>query len=229
MPYISGLNNKDGRLIIINEADWSVEVNKETTASPEDGYEETVDAGTKLVVFRRTSGEIEAYGNVTPSETSIYPPPEPEYDWTSYLGPYEVLGIPCMYWEPNPDFEYGTWDSGNEEWDSEVNSGNSHYLLSLKAMSEPTPWVSGFRPTRIRISFTDGNVPDYTSLRFMDSNYNALVDVGGDGRVDITEDKQVVDITFGSRNLTYIVLEAGEEGSPGDSFSVSDIEFTEDE
>lgn len=68
MPYISGLNNEDGKLIIINESDWSVELEEDILASPDSGFQKTVTSGTKLVAFRRTSGEIEAYGNVTPSE-----------------------------------------------------------------------------------------------------------------------------------------------------------------
>jgi len=66
MPYISGLNNKDGKIIIINESDWSIEAVEDLTASPDDGYEITeLTAGQKLVAFRRSTGEIEAYGNVT--------------------------------------------------------------------------------------------------------------------------------------------------------------------
>ena len=67
MPYISGLNNEAGKLIIINESDWSVEINEDIDASPETGYEKTVTSGTKTVIFKRATGEIEAYGNVTPS------------------------------------------------------------------------------------------------------------------------------------------------------------------
>lgn len=66
MPIISGLNNKDGRLVIINEADWSVEYNQVRSAAPDDGYTATVSGGEKLVVFRKTDGEVEAFGKVTP-------------------------------------------------------------------------------------------------------------------------------------------------------------------
>ena len=72
MPYLSGLNNKDGRLIIIKESDWSVEINDVLTASPDAPYEREVsDSGARLVVFILDDGEVKTYGNVTPSETSI--------------------------------------------------------------------------------------------------------------------------------------------------------------
>lgn len=72
MPIISGLNNKAGRVIIIDESDWSVEANEEVTASPEEGYTITdLEAGKKLVVFRQSTGEIEAYGNVTAGDDVV--------------------------------------------------------------------------------------------------------------------------------------------------------------
>jgi hypothetical protein len=70
MPYISGRNNTSGKLVIINEADWSVELEEDLSPNYDTAYEKTVSSGTKLVVFRQTDGEVEAYGNVTPTETS---------------------------------------------------------------------------------------------------------------------------------------------------------------
>lgn len=66
MSIISGLNNEAGKVIVINESDWSVEANEDVTAQPDTGYEITgLAAGQKLVVFRQESGEIEAFGNIT--------------------------------------------------------------------------------------------------------------------------------------------------------------------
>ena len=70
MPKIEGSHNKDGRLIIINESNWAMEVNKNLTAVAETDYSETVTAGTKLVAFRKTDGETKVYGNVNPKDTS---------------------------------------------------------------------------------------------------------------------------------------------------------------
>jgi hypothetical protein len=136
MPYISGLNNKDGKIIIINESDWSVEITEDLDASPDTAYEKTVTGGTKLVAFRRTSGEIEAYGNVTPSETSIYAPPEPE--WISV-------------------FSNDYWTSGvNSRWDGSkwVENGPPGSIdMSRNSATYPS-WWEGFRPTHIRVTGT---------------------------------------------------------------------------
>lgn len=67
MPYISGLNNEDGKLIIIDESDWSVEVAEDIPAAPEVGYEKTVTSGSKTVAFRKLNGEVVVYGDVNPS------------------------------------------------------------------------------------------------------------------------------------------------------------------
>lgn len=57
---ISGQTTSAGRLIILNKADWSIEVNKEITAE----YSESVTDGTKVVLVRRPGGEIKVYGEV---------------------------------------------------------------------------------------------------------------------------------------------------------------------
>lgn len=66
MAIISGLNNKAGRIIIIDESDWSIEANQVLAASPDDVYTITnLGAGKKLVTFRKSDGDVLAFGNVT--------------------------------------------------------------------------------------------------------------------------------------------------------------------
>lgn len=132
MPIISGLNNKAGKVIVIDESDWSVEANEDVTAQPDNGYEITVAAGQKLVVFRQSTGEIEAYGNVT-----AYEPP---------LG-YDPLYYDDSYWE-----NYGeTWQA--QFVDGEWVSGLYSYNIELRPIGS---WAIGFRPTSVRIYY-DGD------------------------------------------------------------------------
>ena len=67
-PYssdvISGNLSSDARVIIINESDWSLESNTTETAG---SYEISVSDGQKLVVARKSDGELLAYGSVAPS------------------------------------------------------------------------------------------------------------------------------------------------------------------
>jgi hypothetical protein len=65
MAYkISGNLGEDGRIIIVDETDWSIETNQELSAG---AYEITNLSNTaKSVVARTASGKVVAYGNVTP-------------------------------------------------------------------------------------------------------------------------------------------------------------------
>lgn len=65
MAHISGKTGKDGRIVIVSESSWEIEHNEEMLASPEDGYSIEVSGGNKLVFYRSTDGEIEAYGKVS--------------------------------------------------------------------------------------------------------------------------------------------------------------------
>lgn len=66
MPIISGLNNEAGKVVVIDESDWSVEFSDELPAKPTAGYTITgLTAGNKLVVFIQNDGEVEAYGGIT--------------------------------------------------------------------------------------------------------------------------------------------------------------------
>jgi len=56
--------DNDARVIIINEADWSVE--KNVLASGIGVYEETVTSGNKTIISRDYQGKIEGYGGVVP-------------------------------------------------------------------------------------------------------------------------------------------------------------------
>jgi len=66
MPYkISGTLSDAARIIIIKEADWSIESNSSKSSG---AYEaDDVENNAKLVIARKSDGEILAYGNVSPT------------------------------------------------------------------------------------------------------------------------------------------------------------------
>jgi len=70
MPYkISGTLSDAARIIVIKEADWSIESNTNESVG---SYLVEVENNTKFVVARKSDGECQAYGSVTPTE---YTPP----------------------------------------------------------------------------------------------------------------------------------------------------------
>jgi hypothetical protein len=66
MYKVSGsvIGDSDARILIINEADWSVE--KNVIASGIGVYEESVSSGTKTIISRDYQGKIEGFGGVSP-------------------------------------------------------------------------------------------------------------------------------------------------------------------
>jgi len=66
MPYkISGDLSDVARIIVIKESDWSIELN---TLVTDDTYEiDPVVGGKKMVMARKSDGEVLAYGNIEPS------------------------------------------------------------------------------------------------------------------------------------------------------------------
>lgn len=68
--YIKGYTNEpNSRLIIINEADWSVEIDESSIPnynSTFGSYSIEVTSGKKLVAIVKPDGEMQTKGNVTP-------------------------------------------------------------------------------------------------------------------------------------------------------------------
>jgi len=65
MPYkISGTLSDAARIIIIKESNWAAETNSSESSG---AYEiDSLDSGTKLIVARKSDGEIKSYSTVTP-------------------------------------------------------------------------------------------------------------------------------------------------------------------
>jgi len=134
-------------------------------------------------------------------------------NWVSYFDD--------TYWMPyNSAFGIylGTWNSEDNTWNSGLFAGGPFEVIELKDIVEPTPWVSGFRPSKLRVSFTDGNIPPSGIVYLNDSSSNPLIE-----ETIITEDKQEIDITFLGNDIDGImILELNSV-----RFSISDIEFAE--
>ena len=61
---ISGTLSDDARVIVMKEIDWSIESNTTETAG---SYSITTTSGTKLVIAKKSDGEVLVFGDVTPS------------------------------------------------------------------------------------------------------------------------------------------------------------------
>jgi hypothetical protein len=145
MPYIAGQHNNDGKIIIVKESDWSVEVNEDVTYNGDGSYyEEEVTAGKKLVIFRNSEGEVEAHGNVDPSdeqhptwEGGLWVPPvsQPSVD-------HVVMGP--TYWNLNR----GSWDGTKYVEDGTTGD------LWLSCTTITPAWWQGFEPVELVIQGT---------------------------------------------------------------------------
>jgi len=61
---ISGTLTENSRVMIVNEADWSIESNTQETPS---SFEvTTLTSGNKIVLARTSEGEITGFGSVAP-------------------------------------------------------------------------------------------------------------------------------------------------------------------
>jgi hypothetical protein len=157
MAKISGNLNKEARILVFKESDWSLESNVIKSAGD---YEVTgLDSGKKTVVSRIANGECECFGNVD-----------------------AIVSNPWQSIWNNTKFEVsdGTWTGS--AWQS-VSSGWSQWLtIDVKSGST---WQEGFRPTKVRATLNPG-VQNYIfsgydvwmSARWdITSDYNSLVEV----------------------------------------------------
>ena len=232
MPTIEGLNNKDGRLVIINESDWSVEHNELLTADPDNGYEVSVASGTKTVVYRLSTGEIEAYGNVTPKADPIPDTWYSAFDNTYFEAGDEYVNTGEGY-EYVPMVEWVSDGEGGGYWRTLAGSWGHRARIDVKA---DTTWAVDFRPTKVRITHTADNS--------LEEGYSVVVGtIDADiGQASIlgTDDWQnfpspgVINITFEGKGSTEPLVPAdigkvllGPNGGEG-SYNITNIEFNAD-
>lgn len=156
MANISGDLSDAARIIVVNEADWSVESNTTKSAG---NFEITgLASSSKTIISRASSGECLGFGNITPTT------PNP---WQSIFDNTK--------WQASS----GSW-SGTA-WVSE-NSGWSQWL-TLGIKSGET-WNVGYRPTKVRATlsptgstyiFSGWDV--YFSARWDTTTYTNLVEL----------------------------------------------------
>jgi len=60
---IGGTLGDNARILVVNEADWSLEANENKSSG---SYSVSVGSGEKLVIARKADGEVVAFGDVTP-------------------------------------------------------------------------------------------------------------------------------------------------------------------
>jgi hypothetical protein len=124
--------------------------------------------------------------------------------WTSYFDD--------SCWTPSG---HGSWDDPNQEWDPTFAS--DRYLINLNDIGA---WALGYRPTAVRITFTGG--AQGARIILTDSAGHILVDSGYYGPSgEILYIDNVYDLDV--HNL-YIYCPSG-----GSTYSVTKIEFTEEE
>jgi len=109
------------------------------------------------------------------------------------------------YWEVWPDTPLGSWDNPNQEWDSEESGGNRWLYLS-----EIGTWVEGFRPFKIRVTFTGA---DSLYISLVDSDLNELCG-------EVVSSGETINLTDHGHNIMLFGAVIGE-----DDFSITNIEF----
>jgi len=122
-------------------------------------------------------------------------------------------------WE---DLEGGaTWNSELEQWDSVT---FAYPGVGLAPLTEPSPWASGFRPSKIRVTWTP-DIPLTMELRSFDFPTNELlstnVSAGEYGTVT-PSGMGTFDIEWTSNDLTLLTFTNYADST---SFSVTNIEF----
>jgi hypothetical protein len=156
----SVIGDSDARILIINEADWSVE--KNVLASGIGVYDETVTSGSKTIISRDDQGKIEGFGSVVPVSYSVS-------GWESKFD--------NNYWEG----WYG--DAGDTKWlGAAWESAEWYYEIHLKAIGS---WATGYRPTKIKMTLSK-DISGPSSVIVRDASLNVIGN-SGSGYISGTE------------------------------------------
>ena len=121
--------------------------------------------------------------------------------WVSYFDD--------TYWNIDTD---GTWDVGNQEWDSAAPDGENDILLNLIELGT---WVNGFRPTKLRI--THDASPPLSFVRLWDIGRNLQI-----GSANNYVSGAEITLTFGAADIQYLDFQQASDES---AYSVTNIEF----
>jgi len=105
----------------------------------------------------------------------------------------------------------GSWDAGNQEWDSD--DGGGAFGVSAVELLPLGGWEVGYRPSKIRITFTGIANLD---LYFRDTAFQYLVTEG-----QTITSGQELDITFSGNDIRSLLVWSFTENP----FSVTNIEF----
>ena len=112
--------------------------------------------------------------------------------------------------------DFGSWDSGNQEWDSEFSGGDTAAQIMGDGMGG---WEVGYRPTKIRVTFT-GSAGTY-DLYIIDDDDNYLYEtaIAAPGIIEAN-----LDWSAGFDIISILIEKAGEN----EPCSITNIEFYEE-
>jgi len=113
------------------------------------------------------------------------------------------------YWEIDTNYNVGSWDDPNQEWDSET------AVIEYLGISEIGTWVENFRPTRFRLSFTGATG---LAIGLLDANGDPIVQLGEAGIYPVASEEEI-EIPFGDYDIASFLLVSDS------AFSVTNIEF----
>lgn len=128
-------SDENGRLVIINESDWTVEVDETPVPNFVAGlgtYYAEVTNSKKLVFIRKTDGQIKSYGNV-----------DPFLFWDEKTN--------NTFWE-NDGLYSPTLTWNGSAWTG-TNSGGTTTTAALKVPVAAT-WADGYKPLYVKIEYT---------------------------------------------------------------------------
>jgi hypothetical protein len=118
----------------------------------------------------------------------------------------------------NSDWEIdtqGSWDAGNSEWDSQYWPPG----IEILSITEIGSWASGYKPTKIRITFTGATD---TAFSLKDISSNVICSKGSGIDLSYTSGEEIeCDFGSGQGDIYRLEVQAGQ----GADFSVTNIEF----